>query len=51
MKEFAPLFFLLLFFTVQVGHSEETTYEIDPTHKFPAFEADHRGVYLCGEER
>ncbi len=43
MKEFAPLFFLLVFFAVQVGHSEETTYEIDPTHTFPAFEADHMG--------
>ena len=43
MKEFAALFFLLVFFAVQVGYSEETTYEIDPTHTFPAFEADHMG--------
>ena len=43
MKKFAALFVLLILGVAQVSNSEEKTYEIDPTHTFPTFEADHMG--------
>ena len=37
------LFGILVFGFVQVVVAEAKTYEIDPTHTFPTFEADHMG--------